>query len=95
MRIHCPFCGERDEHEFSYGGDAMRLRPDESNTDQTCWSAYVFLRDNPRGWHQEYWQHVHGCRAWICVTRNTMSHEVRRVCSAQERVKELRAEASQ
>lgn len=95
MRIDCPFCGERDQHEFSYGGDATRLRPEESNTDQQIWSDYVFLRDNPRGWHQEYWQHVHGCRAWVCVTRNTLTHEIAEVCTAREQVERLRAGVSE
>ena len=41
-----------------------------------AWTDYVYLRDNPRGPHREYWQHVHGCREWVIVARDTLSHEV-------------------
>ena len=27
LRIRCPWCGERDEIEFRYRGDARRVRP--------------------------------------------------------------------
>ena len=92
MRIRCPFCGERDAAEFRYGGDASRLRPDEADADRERWNAYVFQRDNPRGWHQEYWQHVHGCRMWMCVTRDTATHAISAVVPARDHVRRLRAE---
>ena len=95
MRIVCPFCGERDAAEFSYGGDATRLRPDEADADSGRWCDYVFRRDNPRGWHHEYWQHLHGCRAWLYVNRNTATHEIREVRMAGEHVARLRQEASE
>lgn len=79
MRITCPYCGERDLAEFAYGGDATQPRPDEADLDAERWAQYVFSRKNPRGWHQEYWQHVHGCRAWLQVTRNTATHEIAEV----------------
>jgi sarcosine oxidase subunit delta len=37
---------------------------------------YVYLRDNPRGLHLEYWQHVNGCRAYVKVLRDTATHEI-------------------
>ncbi len=40
------------------------------------WQAYVYERANPRGPHQEYWHHVAGCRQWLVVSRDTLSHEV-------------------
>jgi len=36
----------------------------------------VYLRDNPRGPHDEYWQHVNGCRQWLKVRRHVVSHRV-------------------
>ena len=33
MRIPCPFCGERDVHEFTYLGDATLERPDPAEPD--------------------------------------------------------------
>lgn len=84
LQIPCPFCGPRDHAEFAYGGDASRSRPPEGETDIATWSAYVFLRDNPRGRHQEYWQHVHGCRMWLCVTRDTVDQTIDSVVPGRE-----------
>ena len=30
--IECPYCGQRDESEFSYGGEAHIARPLEPDT---------------------------------------------------------------
>jgi sarcosine oxidase subunit delta len=40
------------------------------------WFDYIYVRDNPRGIHQEYWQHIAGCRSYVKVLRNTVTHEV-------------------
>ena len=79
MRIFCPICGERDLSEFTYEGDATVVRPDHAEIEADPWLAYIFDRENPRGLHQEYWQHTGGCRAWLKVTRNTFTHEILRV----------------
>jgi sarcosine oxidase subunit delta len=65
----------RDETEFVYGGDATVARPALDDTDPAVWLAYVFLRDNPRGPHREYWHHVHGCRQWLIQERDTLTHQ--------------------
>ena len=78
-----PFCGPRDHSEFSYGGDARRRRPAVDDADAGRWHDYVFLRDNPRGRHVEYWQHVHGDRSWLRVERDTVTHEVLSVVPAR------------
>jgi len=85
LRIRCPVCGMRDETEFSYGGDATLVRPAHDETDARKWFDYVFLRDNPRGPHREYWHHVHGCRQVLLVERNTLTHEIGAVALARER----------
>ncbi|MCY4592179.1 MAG: sarcosine oxidase subunit delta [Alphaproteobacteria bacterium] len=75
IRINCPYCGPRDHQEFAYVGDATLTRPsDDAGGD--AWYDFVYLRDNPRGPHLEYWQHVHGCRAFVKVLRDTLTHEV-------------------
>ena len=77
MRIQCPFCGERDLSEFSYRGDAAFKRPDASASDAgPQFYEEVYLRSNPAGAHEELWYHLHGCRSWLKVTRNTRTHEV-------------------
>ena len=48
--IKCPYCGERDQSEFSNGGEAHVIRPKnpESLSDKD-WGEYVFYRNNPKG----------------------------------------------
>lgn len=77
MLIRCPHCGARDVTEFSYGGSAQPTRPaDPCGVSDEQWSDYVYMRDNPRGVHDELWQHSSGCRRWIAVRRNTLTHDV-------------------
>jgi heterotetrameric sarcosine oxidase delta subunit len=77
MLIPCPFCGPREHAEFAYGGDASVRRPRQSEPSwDPEWQAYVYERANPRGPHREYWQHTAGCRQWLVITRDTLSHEI-------------------
>ncbi len=76
IRIPCPICGIRSETEFTYGGDANVIQPAMEEGEQAPWLDYVFLRDNPRGPHREYWHHVQGCRQWLVLERNTLTHEI-------------------
>ena len=83
IRINCPFCGERDHSEFTYSGDATKVRPAHGSTDMERWLDYVYLRANPKGAHTEFWHHVHGCRQWLVVERDTTTHEVLNVAFAK------------
>ncbi len=83
LRIRCPWCGERDETEFRYRGDASVVRP-ESDADLAAFTAYAYERDNDRGWHLEWWLHVGGCRKLLAVSRHTLTHEIRAVAGAQD-----------
>jgi methylglutamate dehydrogenase subunit B len=77
MRLHCPFCGERDASEFAYLGDASFTRPNADAADaEARFVDAVYLRDNPAGPHRELWYHASGCRSWLRVTRNTLTHEI-------------------
>ncbi len=78
LRIPCPICGLRDHTEFLYqsGVSPDKQRPAESDADMDRWCEYVFLPTNPRGAHREYWLHVMGCRQWLIVERNTLTHEI-------------------
>jgi sarcosine oxidase subunit delta len=82
MRITCPFCGERDHSEFTYGGDATIAYPDLS-APAAEWFAAVYLRANPRGPHRERWQHVKGCRLWLVIERDTLTHAITSVVPAR------------
>lgn len=81
--IHCPLCGPRGHEEFAYQGDATVRRPADDAPLQD-WFEYVFLRDNPRGPHRELWHHVHGCRAYVVVSRDTLTHEITATALAAE-----------
>ena len=77
IKINCPWCGARDMAEFTYGGDAINKRPEDSpDTSEARWYDYVYLRDNLCGPHLEYWHHVNGCRQWLKVKRDTLTHEI-------------------
>jgi len=75
LLIRCPHCGPRDQVEFAYGGDARCRRP-APDAPADAWHAYVYLRDNPAGPHEEYWQHHAGCRQWFKVRRDTVTHAI-------------------
>ena len=75
IRIRCPFCGLRDEAEFSYEGNADERRP-PLDASEAEWHAAVFLRAQPKGRTRELWRHVHGCRAWVAIERDNVTHEV-------------------
>ena len=88
MRIRCPFCGERDTNEFAYLGDAEFKRPDPGAPDAVArFFEAVYLRDNPAGPHNELWYHTSGCRSWLRVTRDTLTHEILAVQFARGELK--------
>ncbi|MBV8144498.1 MAG: sarcosine oxidase subunit delta [Gammaproteobacteria bacterium] len=93
MRIPCPLCGERDYTEFHYGGDAGKRRPPLASTDLAAWHDYVFIFDNEKGSHREFWQHVAGCRQWLVVERDTASNLVES-CELARTALSARADAS-
>jgi len=83
LRIPCPWCGERDEIEFRYRGDASARRPGAA-AGLEAFTAYVYERRNPRGWHLEWWLHVGGCRRLLKVVRHTLSHEILSVSAPED-----------
>jgi sarcosine oxidase subunit delta len=75
--IPCPYCGERAETEFSYGGEAGISRPlDPTALSDAEWADYLFMRSNPKGPHKELWNHSQGCRRWFGVARDTLTYEI-------------------
>ena len=75
LTIDCPFCGPRDEPEFSYGGESHIARPGPDCSDEE-WGRYLYFRTNPRGGHAERWCHTCGCGQWFNVLRDTVTHEI-------------------
>ena len=80
LQIPCPWCGARDESEFSYGGEAHIVRPpDPGAVSDEAWADYLFMRSNPKGRCLEQWCHSHGCRRWFNVARDTVSYRINAV----------------
>ena len=75
LRLNCPWCGTRDDLEFSFGGESHVTRPTLDAGDDE-WSDYLFNQKNPKGLHYERWHHVFGCGQWFNVARDTVTHEI-------------------
>lgn len=75
LQIPCPYCGTRDETEFSLGGESHIVRPTPDVSDAE-WADYLFNRDNPKGVNYERWCHSYGCGQWFNVARDTVNHEI-------------------
>ena len=84
MIINHPILGPRDAAEFYVMGDASLInRPDYEDGMEAMYD-YLYLRDNPAGEHRELWYHEQGDRSWLVVTRDTLTHEVRKVELARD-----------
>lgn len=90
LRIHCPWCGPRDEPEFRWGGEVPLARPSPPDgVSAAAWAEYLFFRNNPKGWVRERWLHAPGCRQWFIVTRNTVTHEIRTTAKMSDILPEI------
>jgi len=72
LLIECPYCGERPEPEFVYGGQAHVARPARpTQASPEEWVEFLYLRANTRGVHAERWRHTHGCGRFFNALRDT------------------------
>ena len=77
MLIPCPWCGPRNEDEFTWGGEASRVRPDDpSELSHGQWAGYMYNNLNEKGWTIERWCHSKGCEQWFEIRRNNVTHEI-------------------
>jgi heterotetrameric sarcosine oxidase delta subunit len=77
LLLPCPWCGERPEGEFLCLGEAVPARPRDPETmSDGEWTAWLCLRDNARGIHQERWWHAKGCNSVFTVARDTVTHDI-------------------
>ncbi|MFO0996815.1 MAG: sarcosine oxidase subunit delta [Alphaproteobacteria bacterium] len=77
LLITCPWCGPRDEIEFTCAGEAHIARPPEpALLSDEQWADYLFMRKNVKGLHYERWIHSSGCRRWFNAARDTVTHEI-------------------
>jgi sarcosine oxidase subunit delta len=74
LLIVCPYCGERPEIEFTYGGQAHLARPAQpSQLDDQAWAEYLYMRSNTKGVYAERWRHARGCGRFFNALRDTTS----------------------
>lgn len=81
MRINCPYCGLRDRREFYVKGSAEALWPVQDSGDL---DKALYLRANPAGVIRELWHHEAGCRAWLIIERDTVTHDIKSVCGVAD-----------
>ncbi len=71
----CPFCGPRDETEFTYVGEPKaRPEPADAVSDQ-AWADYLYVNANPKGEAHEIWLHL-TCMEMFAMTRDTATNAV-------------------
>ena len=69
----CPFCGERPETEFHFGGDLGNLRPEGfDQVSPETWASYLYYRNNPKGLAREIWLHM-PCGELFAMERDTVT----------------------
>lgn len=86
LRIDCPHCGPRAEHEFRWRGDMRVARPaPDAAADDPAWLDHLYWRPALTGEIEELWFHVGGCRQFMVVRRDVNSHAIRAVRPADGR----------
>jgi sarcosine oxidase subunit delta len=77
LLIACPYCGERPEIEFAYGGQAHIARPARpAELDDAALGEFLYMRDNVKGVHAERWRHARGCGRFFNALRDTTSDRI-------------------
>ncbi len=74
MQITCPHCGPRAQAEFVYERTVDSVVTLDMSPQDAMQALYA--RTNPRGPDEEIWRHTFGCRAWLVLTRNRVTHEI-------------------
>lgn len=77
MQIDCPRCGPRAQGEFVYERTVDSVVTLNVTVEEAM--SALFTRANPRGVDDEIWRHTFGCRAWMILTRNRVTHVIEAV----------------
>lgn len=81
LLLPCPFCGDRNESEFVFGGPKRAPRLSRLDGDDGEWIDHLTVVPNPRGTVSEKWWHRLGCGSWIVVERDTVTHAIAKPAS--------------
>ena len=74
--FQCPFCGARDETEFTFATEAGKTRPEPAaEVSAEAWARYLHFDRNVRGGTREVWLHQ-TCGEFFVMERDTVSHVV-------------------
>ncbi|MFT5505691.1 MAG: heterotetrameric sarcosine oxidase delta subunit [Gammaproteobacteria bacterium] len=73
LLVPCPYCGERDQSEFSYGGPEVEFP--SLDADAAEWHQAVHNRNHSSESIKEFWYHESGCESWFVVERCVKTHE--------------------
>jgi len=71
----CPFCGLRDETEFTYLGEPKARHEPADQTSDEAWAEYLYVTANARGEAREIWLHL-TCMESFAMTRDTATNGV-------------------
>ena len=75
LLIPCPYCGDRPELEFRYGGEAHIARPAfvrRRSPTRTGPSSSISAPIR-RACIAERWRHIHGCARFFNAVRDTVT----------------------
>ncbi len=74
LLINCPHCGPRAQAEFGFERAVETILPVDATMAMLV--ERLYSRTNARGVSAELWRHSHGCRAWLRLDRNVVTHEI-------------------
>ena len=74
LLIDCPHCGPRAQIEFTYERTLDSIVMLDMPADEAVTRLYA--RANPRGLDDELWRHSFGCRQWLLLRRDRVSHAI-------------------
>ena len=85
MRIDCPHCGLRFQRRIHHQGVRSRRLVRAADAGTRCIRRLRLRRQETSGAaRREHWHHAGGCRAWLVVERNTLTHEIYSVTDVSE-----------
>ena len=76
QQFPCPFCGLRNETEFSFAVEAGHPRPEPAKqVSDADWARYLYLHNAAKGAASEIWIHL-TCGEYFVMERDTVTRKV-------------------